>query len=60
MKVILSLNAKMIAEHFRGEDRTVIECEGDADTQTVAAVLDISYQKQLHLIFLAKNKGLWL
>ena len=37
---------KLLAKHFRGDGHTGIECEGDADTQVVAAPLVISCQKQ--------------
>ena len=36
---------KLLVKHFRGDGHTVIKCEGDADTQIVAAVFDISCQK---------------
>ena len=37
---------KLLAKHFRGDGHTGIECEGDADTQIVAAPLVMSCQKQ--------------
>ena len=37
---------KLLAKHFRGAGHTVIGCEGDTDTQIVAAALDISCFKQ--------------
>ena len=37
---------KLLAKHFRGGDHTVIEFEGDEDTQIVTSALVISCQKQ--------------
>ena len=37
---------KFLAKNFKGDNHTVIECEGDVDTQNIAAALDISCWKQ--------------
>ena len=37
---------KLLAKHFRGDGHTVMESEGNADTQIFTAALDISCQKQ--------------